>query len=185
MRIVLLSTALGLLLTGAAMAGDCRTAPACCGQTHESCGDCGVRKVCKVVCEMKKIKKIAWVVECEEFCAPLPGCKRSCRSRQTGNCGDSCCDPCASLRRPMVTPKCSKVRARKTLVKKQITCEVPVYKCIVVCGNGCCEEAGCGGEEAPAAAPEAAPAPVPAAASSEIAPVPPILGTAYLQSLRS
>jgi len=198
MRIVLLSTAVGLLLSGAAMAGDCCTAPACCDQTHECCHSCGVRKVCKVVCEMKKVKKTTWVVECEEFCASLPNCKRPCKSCcNTGNCGEECCcDPCASLRRPMVPPKCGKVRCRKKLVKKEIICEVPVYKCVVVCVNSCCEAAACCGEEAdsPAPAPKAAPAPeaapvpeapAPAAAAGDIAPVPPLLGTTYLQSLRA
>ncbi len=74
MRTVLLTTAIGLLLSGAALAGDCCTAPACCNQTHDCCGGCGVRKVCKVVCEMKKVKKTVWRVECEEFCIPNPRC---------------------------------------------------------------------------------------------------------------
>lgn len=90
-----------LLLVGAAIGFDgyaegkdvaCR--PAC-------------QKCCKIVCEMKKVKKTVWAVECEEFCVPRP-----------------------SLRGCCVT--CGKVRCRRKLLKKEITVEVPVYKCVVV-----------------------------------------------------
>ena len=171
--------AIGLLVAVPAAAGDRCGAPACCNKTHECCHRCGVSKTCKVVCEMKKVKKTVWAVECEEFCAALPRCPRPCKS--CGDCGKascaSCCeDPCASLRRPMVPPKCGKVRCRKKLVKKEITCEVPVYKCVVVCCNAGCCEAGCGDEvEAPA----------PAAATTRAAPLPPFRGASYLKSLRT
>jgi hypothetical protein len=57
----------------------------------------------------------------------------------------TCCDTncsCAGKKscykkRPLVPPRCGPVRCRKKLVKKTITCEVPVYKC-VVCG-ACCD----------------------------------------------
>ena len=84
--------------------------------------------------------------------------------------------------RKYVPPKCGKVRTRKKLVKKEIVCEVPVYKCVVVCSDpGCCEAAsGCLDEEAS----KAAPAPAPAEETTDAAPLPPLLGTLYLNSHR-
>jgi len=162
MRIIALSLAFGLLT----MVGDCYAGAGCCDEvcgTPDCCGACGAKcccqKTCKVVCEMKQVKRTVWVVECEEFCTSLPNCDRdpcrrcnSCRGAKA-SCWSCCNDPCAALNsRNYVPPKCGKVRCRKKLVKKEITCEVPVYKCVVVfCCPGCDE----GGEqEAPAPAPE-------------------------------
>ena len=178
----LLTAAICLLLARGAMAQDCG------GTVDECCGTCGSNKVCKVVCETKKVKKTVWVVECEEFCPSLPNCcraRKSCGGDCQADCGEEgcggkdCCDPCASLRRPMVPPKCGKVRTRKKLVKKQITCEVPVYKCVVVCCEPSCA-ASCGGcgDEAPAHAD-----PGTTERTTRAAPQPPILGTSYLKSL--
>ena len=147
MRVFVLSLAAGLLFAGVAIAGDCCSQPACCGKT--CCG----QMACKVVCDMKEVKKHVWVVECEPICVPLPGCKKSCCGCKAGcgcdtgccdagGCGCCECDPCAELlSRPMVKPKCCKLICRKKLVKKEIVCEVPTYKCVVVsCGcGGCCD----------------------------------------------
>jgi hypothetical protein len=186
MKLSILSIAIGLLMAGSATAADR------CG-TPDSCGHCGRRsvcnKVCRVVCEMKKVTKVVWTVECDEFCAPLPGCGHGC-----GSCGDACgcgeesCDSCAKdacaeLRsRPLVAPKCGKVRCRKTLVKKEITCEVPAYKCVVEFRCPGCE-ADCSAEEAtPAAAPQQAPVSTPA--TTLMAPLPPLVsGVGYLRQL--
>jgi hypothetical protein len=147
-----LSVAMGLWIAHqtAAEGGDQPAGPT---QTRQCCTRCGAPKVCKVVCQMEKVKKTVWVVECEEFCAPLPRCAPACEP--CGECGKTSSvsyagDPCTALRRPMVPPKCGKVRCRKKLVKKEITCEVPVYKCVVVC---CCPQCpaieGAGRAEAP------------------------------------
>jgi len=177
MRTTALSLAAGLLIACPAAGAERGGPPACCSQTHECCARCGVPKTCKVVCEMQKVKKTVWVVECEEFCAALPRCGPACKP--CGGCGkascescagQSCSDPCASLRRPMVPPRCGKVRCIKKLVKKEITCEVPVYKCVVVCCSpGCCE-AACG---------DGAAAPAPAETVTLVAPLPPVAGASY------
>lgn len=188
MRIIALSLAVSILAVSAAVAGDCRV-PACgpaeCFGTPDACGACGVKsccqKTCKVVCEMKKVKRTVWAVECEEFCAPLPNFKRSCGScgvdgcevDQSGDCGSCGEDPCAPLyNRDYIPPKCSKVRTRKKLVKKEVTCEVPVYKCVVVyCCPGCCD-AESGLEDAPV--PEATQQAI------DVAPMPPVVsGVGY------
>jgi len=202
MKLSALSIAIGLLLAGSAFAaGTCGTPDCCepeqvCG-TPDCCGHCGRRsvcdKVCRVVCEMKEVKKTVWTVETEEFCVPMPNCGHgcqqgcgSCGSCDAGGCGEeSCttcgCDPCESLRnRKVVPPRCGPVRCRKKLVKKEITCEVPTYKCVVeFCCPGC--DSGCGEEEAaPAATPQESPAP----ATTLIAPLPPLVsGVGYLKQL--
>ena len=184
MKRMMLSTAFCLLLAGGAVAAERCSEPACCDPAPACCARCGQATVCKIVCEMKKVKKTVWTAECEEFCPLLPGCgplgvlgcclnkSSDCGCDEGASCGpeEGCgcgCDPCASLQRPMHPPKCGKVRTRKTLVKKEITCEVPVYKTVVVCAGGCGE---CG---AAAAAPEAAP--VPAKQAAIPAPLPPVV----------
>ena len=190
MRSLVFATVIGLVAAGPALAGGECCAPASCdpvmygdpGCDPGYCNGCGCRKVCKVVCEMKKVKKTVWVVECEDFCAPLPrlGCHHGC-SPCAANCGackacKDCCDPCASLQRPIVPPKCGKVRTKKTLVKKEIECEVPVYKCVVVCptAHGDCGQGWC-------EAPEGQAAPAPVGQTTLSAPLPPVIGTSYVE----
>jgi hypothetical protein len=140
---------------------------------------------------MKEVKKTVWVVKCEDFCAPLPGCGRGCCNGCKGCeacggaekcaaepvCHEGCgkkCNPCAvEEAKHLVPPKCGKVRTRKILEKKEIVCRVPCYKCVVVysCPN-CCGNEGCDGQAAPAPAKPAAPAPMPGK-STEKAPLPP------------
>jgi len=190
MRTTVLSMVIGLVISQAAIAANC-CAPSCCepncceqsccqpaccdpGCCRPACGPKG----CKLVCEMKKVKKECWVVECEDFCTTLPnchGCKSccgACGGCQAGCCNDGCScgyDPCADMRKCLVPPKCGIVRSRKKLVKKTIECEVPVYKCVpVCCGCGCCDACGAGEVEV-AGEVEAPEAPLPAA------PLPPAL----------
>jgi hypothetical protein len=157
--------------------------------------------VCKVVCETREIKKTVWQVKCENFCAPLPSLARGCCACGDpgcdGNCGQAAggeagggncgkgCDPCAvEEAKCHVPPKCGPVRTKKTLVKKEVTCKVPSYKCVPVCCRcsrdpGCCEP-GCGATAAPAEKIPSAPTPVPAAEkTTRSAPLPPVLGTSY------
>ena len=175
MRLFLSLMAASLLAANVAeAAGGCGTA-ACRIQSH-SCMNCNA-KTCQVVCDMVKVKKTVWVVECEEFCPMLPGCRNNtCRSGCRQGCGHgmacrSCsgkdsCDPCAALQnRLFVPPKSGHARSRKKLVKKTITCEVPVYRSVVA---DSCSECGTG-EAAPAAAP------TPAKKVTAAAPLPPLM----------
>ncbi len=158
MRLILTLMAVSLLSANVAQAADGCGTSACKVKSH-SCRNCDA-KTCQIVCEMVKVKKTVWAVECEEFCLMLPGCKpKACHTAcepdcieglecgpDCGNdrCGKNRCrkDPCEALKnREYVTPKCGKTRCRKKLVKKEITCEVPVYKCVVAsrcsaCGPG-------------------------------------------------
>jgi hypothetical protein len=149
---ILWAAAVCVLAPAWAVGGEACETPACPGPGGAYCG-----KTCKVVREMKKVTKTVWVVECEEFCPSLPGCACGCSCGKTA-CDGTCDDQCASLRRPMTPPTCCAVRTRKKLVKKEIECEVPVYKCVVVaCGEGCGDRAAAPAKVAPSAA--AAPMP--------------------------
>lgn len=211
MRTIVLCMAASFLIANVAVAGDCCPAskccdPSACGKDHGCCDDCGGKNACQVVREMKKVKKHVWVVECEEFCPSLPGCgngcksgcKSSCSEEQAGCCEKGCgsCggkDPCEALKdRCLVKPRCCKPRTRKKLIKKEVTCEVPVYKCVPVCGKGCCDSACCeediGGQdtqsplEAPAPDPAEIAPPVPDSTTSILRPA--VTGTSYLQALK-
>jgi hypothetical protein len=192
MRSLVFAMTAGLLLPAAARAGDACSAAAACdpaacaapGDCDPGCCEhCGARKVCKVVCEMKKVRKTVWAVECEEFCPLLPRlcrdgdpccdpCQPACRDRKCGKCRD-CCDPCAEIEgRKYVPPKCGKLRTVKKLVRKEIECEVPGYKCVVVCPRCNGDPAGWGpscGEEAAAAGGQ----------TTLSAPLPPVIGASY------
>lgn len=164
MKRILLAAAVGILATGWAHGGDvCANSASCCGKT------------CKVVCEMKKVTKTVWVVECEEFCPSLPGCPCGCNTCATGYNESKCQGgECASLRKPMVPPQCCGVKTKKKLVKKEIECEVPVYKCVVTGhGAGCARDCG----EANGAASVKATAPVAPAPPATKAPLPPKAAT--------
>lgn len=205
MRTFLLSLAVGWLLADAAIAADaCKTPAACtevqtCG-SPDQCGRCGhggaCEKYCRVVCEMKEVKKTVWVVKCEDFCAPLPNCHHgqgcgcgACNAEQTyttdvgcdDGCGGKKCDPCAvEKNKCLVPPKCGKVREKKTLEKKEIVCKVPSYKCVVVYACSSCGVQECGSETAPAApASPAAPAPMPSKTTQD-APLPPVVGASFV-----
>lgn len=210
MRTILLSLAVGWLLTDAAFAADaCKTPAACtevqtCGSA-DHCGRCGhagpCEKYCKVVCGTKEVKKHVWVVKCEDFCVPLPNCGhkgcggcdecRACSAAEASGCEPACrdcgdgkkCDPCAAEKNKcLVPPKCGKVREKKTLEKKEIVCKVPSYKCVVVyaCSACGCQESG--SEKAPAAAPTDTPAaPAPVPTkTTQDAPLPPVIGASFV-----
>ncbi len=180
-----------LLLAQAAVARDCGQS---CEETPECCAGCGETAACQptkcqIVCGVKKIKKHCWVVECEEFCTPLPGCrKRGCNSGCGSECGavEDCDQGCDATCSPkcLVPPKCGPVRCRKKLVKKEYTIEVPIYKCVVqnLCG-GCCDPSGCKIEEGGGEVEESPqPAPENSQQTLDLPPAPPVVtATSYLK----
>jgi len=111
---------LGVILVSSAAlvarAGDCR----CC----DHCGcEAPCHKVCRVVCETKKVPKVEYSCECEDFCVPGPS-----------HCS-TYCDECGH-KQHVYTPTCAKVRTRTKLVKKETTTEKKTYKWVVE--NVCC-----------------------------------------------
>ncbi|MBN2577502.1 MAG: hypothetical protein JXB10_00735 [Pirellulales bacterium] len=144
----------------------------CCPAMPETCcAHCGghgcCHKVCKVVCVMEEVKKTVWTVKCSEFCVPNPSlCGGKCCA-----CGETscCCErPCSP------PPKCGRVRIKKELVKKEIVCKVPTYKCVVVCcgrcPGDCCECRALEGPPAPVAESTPTKEPVPHLAPRKITP---------------
>jgi hypothetical protein len=135
---------LALLVTVAsAQAGDC-----CCSH----CGGCSCcEKVCRLVCEDKKVEVICWGYVCEDFCLPGPGepCCKQCKTVCV-DC-EAPCDP----KTPCVEPKyfvwrewipsCAKLFTRRKLMKKTETVSVPSYKWVVedMCPHcqSCCDVA--------------------------------------------
>lgn len=210
MKKILLSLSLAVvwLGAGAAVGIEAGKAPGACTEVQtcggpQQCAHCGrnccCEKHCQVVCEMKEVKKTVWVVKCEEFCAPLPrcghcgkdceGCERceacgsNCESKCGGRLGKNC-DPCAAENaKHYVTPKCGKVRTKKTLMKKEVVCKVPSYKCVVVytC-PGCACKVNEGQQAVPAPAKKTSPVPPPPplpdapSKTTERAPLPPSIG---------
>jgi hypothetical protein len=202
MKLYALSLAIGLLIAQNAIAGDAAPQTPTCTQvcgSPDCCHHCGAQgecqRSCKIVCEMKEVKKTVWVVKCGEFCTMMPnlGCKCKCgecnECVRSGVCADrKCgkCDPCSSLtNRNYLTPDCGRVRGKKTLEKKEITCKVPTYKCVVeytcaACGTTACSEGAKPAEtKAPAENSAPTPAPAPQARTPEGTPLPPVVSTSY------
>ncbi len=163
---------------GPADPGCCTSAGKCC-----HCGSCApCKKVCRIVCEMKKVEITCWDVECEDFCPLLPRLGRDpCSPSASSDCTPepSCCGSCGPCtsgcpERCIKPPKCGLMRTKKKLVKRTVTREVPVYKCVVECV--CCdcrggEKGGVPTEAEPALPPEAPP-PMKAVSSETIPPAP-------------
>jgi len=118
----------------------------------DCCDHCGCdhacQKVCRLVCEEKKVEIICWGCKCEDFCLPTHG-KRGCKHCTTV-CAD--CDECAkpdgvhSEPKRFVwwdwAPNCAKMFTKKKLMQKKETKTLPSYKWVVedLC-SGC--EASC------------------------------------------
>jgi len=102
------------------------------------CAHCGCQenccKVCRLVCEEKKVEVVCWGCECEDFCVPgpsKPGCKHC----------EIVCDECAadskvhSHAKKFVwtewIPGCAEIHTKKKLMKKTIVKKVPSYKWVV------------------------------------------------------
>jgi hypothetical protein len=98
--------------------------------------------ICKLVPDVKETKRTVWVVKCEPICPMLPSlgrggdCCASCGAECAAEdlCCSKCGDPCPQCR-PHRPPVCRPPKIVKKLEKKEVTCKVPSYKCVPVCGN--------------------------------------------------
>jgi hypothetical protein len=115
---------LGGLVAQAQAGGNC-----CCGE----CGCAKVRKVCRLVPDVKMVTTFEYDMKCEDFCLPGKSCKL----------GTKCVPDCTSWhgchKETIWKPSCGCVKTRNVLVKVPVTKEVHGYKCVVECV--CC---GCG-----------------------------------------
>jgi hypothetical protein len=125
---------LSAIVLGAAMAGQVSAEHTNC------CAHCGTaapcRKVCRLVCEEKKVDVVCWGCKSEEFCLPChskPGC-RHC---------ETVCDDCAAgnPKAPHSEPKRfvwsdwfpggARIYTRTKLMRKTERVAVPSYKWVV------------------------------------------------------
>jgi hypothetical protein len=106
-------------------AAECR---GCSGNCCACCGcECQCQKVCKLVPEVRKVPKVCYECECEDFCVPGKSCiiGYECVPRDC-TCGYRL------LREPIWQPSCGCVRTRHKLVKIEEMKEVKGFKCVVV-----------------------------------------------------
>ncbi|MDZ4683905.1 MAG: hypothetical protein SH850_02375 [Planctomycetaceae bacterium] len=79
----------------------------------ERCGcACAPQKVCRLVCETKKVPKTTYSCQCEDFCVPGPS--------ERVKCDDGApCSPDADHHKRgwLWFPKCAEVKTRTKLVK--------------------------------------------------------------------
>src|ERR1051325_4142362 len=111
----------------------------CC----DHCGcNCNVHAVCRLKCETKKVPKVTYTCECEDFCVPGPSKKCGC------TCETDCCG-CEHCKTNWI-PQCAKVHTRTKLIKHTEMKEEKTYKWVVeyVCGSCCnqgCNDGACDG----------------------------------------
>ena len=136
-----------------------------CAGGH-GCAQCGCtmecEKVCRLVCEEKKVEVVCWGCKSEDFCNPGPSkpgskhCEPVC-----GNCGEQ-----ADPKEPHSAPKkfvwrewipgCAKVYTNKKLMKLTTTKTIPSYKWVVeelcrTCAAKCASATPAAGAEIPPA----------------------------------
>jgi hypothetical protein len=134
------------LVSAAVLAATVHAAGDDCPCVHCGCS-VGCQKVCRLVCEEKKVDVVCWGCLCEDFCVPKhskPGCLHS-----KPVCTDCkvCLEDCtksfhAEPKRFLWTdwcPSCAKIFTRKKLMKKIETVTVPSYKWKVECLCPRCE----------------------------------------------
>ena len=103
-----------------------------------SCGCSNIKKVCRLVPDVKKTTTFCYDCKCEDFC--IPGPSKCCGWK----CVPNAC-PCTGSHKEPNEGKpcfCGKVRTRKVLVKIPVTKETKVWTCKVervCCGCGCAQ----------------------------------------------
>jgi hypothetical protein len=118
------------------------------------CQGCGcqpcTKKVCRLKCEMKEVRKKVYSCKCEDFCVPGKSicCKKPCDDCR-GLCR-LCCDPY------IYKPTCGCVRTRVVPVIEIEKKKVPSYTCVVEevctrCGHCCSKLDFPSAEDAPTA----------------------------------
>lgn len=124
---MLLSLSLAIIVTTVARAGGGVCA-------HCGCSD-GCQKVCRLVCEDKKVAVTQWGCKAEDFCVPGPS-KPSCQHE------DFVSDESTAPKAPYSEPKRfvwtewipgghAKIYTKKKLMKRTVTKTVPSFKWVV------------------------------------------------------
>jgi hypothetical protein len=111
------------------------------GCAHCGCRSCSCRKICRLVCETRKITTTCWGMACEDVALPGPS-EPVCRQGEMVN-------PLMADDRNLITrpkrrvwtlwrpPEGPDVFTKRKLMKKTISKSVPSYRWIVedICGN--------------------------------------------------
>jgi hypothetical protein len=103
----------------------------CCAQ----CGCAQCQKICRLVCEDKKVTITCYGCKSEDFCVPCPSkpgclqCEEDC-----GNCEADGKDVCARPKKFLWLewqPGLAKIYTRQKLMRKVVTKKIPSYKWVV------------------------------------------------------
>jgi hypothetical protein len=125
----MLALAFVLGLSAAASAGE----PFC---AHCGCTD-GCCRVCRLVCEEKKVEVICWGCTCEDFCLPCPstpGCRYCEDIYEPCDEGDKPVWVCTRPKRFTWLDWCpgsARMHTKKKLMKRVVIRKIPVYKWVV------------------------------------------------------
>jgi hypothetical protein len=92
------------------------------GHHCPACGCHQLCKRCKLETGTKKETKTEYCCECEDIC--IPGHSKKCGVKVE-------CDCDGKHRTVIWQPRCGHIRTIKKLVKKEVTKQVPAYKCVV------------------------------------------------------
>ncbi|MBC7818932.1 MAG: hypothetical protein IAG10_18750 [Planctomycetaceae bacterium] len=120
---------LGLAIVAATVA---RAGFGCCAH----CGGLeGCQKVCRLVCEDKKITVIQWGCKAEEFCDPGPN-KLGCQHEdfvedQSQDPKAPCSEPKRFVWTEWIPGGHTKLYAKKKLMKRTVTKTVPSFKWVI------------------------------------------------------
>lgn len=106
------------------------------------CGCCQLKKVCRLVPDVKKVTESKYTVEEEEVC--LLG--KSCTEEKMVS---DLCAPGGLRCETVHVPQCGRIVCKKKLKKTTTTVEKPTFKCVLetvccqcgtVCGSGSCSQ---------------------------------------------
>jgi hypothetical protein len=140
-----LSTAICVFLALVSMANSVSVAQCQkCGNASNEVDNEGVvcEKVCRLVCETRKVEFTCWKSDFEDFCVPMP-------SEQCAECTIDACnckegaDGCGKVFKfGLWQPTCAKVKSARHLYRKTVVREIPSYRWIVEarchqCLNNC------------------------------------------------
>jgi hypothetical protein len=114
---------------------------------HAKCCRCGAtapcKKVCRLVCEEKKVEVVCWGCKCENFCVPGPGCPSSEHCRCVCQTCDDGEKPSGVYSEPKRfiwknwRPSFAQMYTKTKLMKRIETVKVPTYKWVVE--EVCCD----------------------------------------------
>lgn len=126
------------LLTGLAIVLPCQAG--LFARPCANCGCCQLKKVCRLVPDVKKVPEVKYTVEAEEVC--LLG--KSCTEEIVVE--DLCAPNCRRCE-TVQSPRCGRIVCKKKLKKTTTTIEKPTAKCVletVCCQCGCiCDVGSC------------------------------------------